>query len=762
MRLYRLVAEADDADALWVNPAGLGMRSGFSLFSQRSQSDSDDLLFGSATSQRVWGARFGGLGLGYRHDEFPVPERTVRAQGDAYSIGLGVGREAVALGAAYTWHRVGPHASAWDLGALVRPASWLSVGVSWRDLGSPVVGGVRQDERVVAGLALRPFGTLLTATAESELDTRGGDAVQHRAGVRVLAPHGLEAFALLDFDRDVDLQNYSFGVRARLHKSDVHALWRRPDNGGPERWAVSSLSFSDVNPKPFLSRARIARLMLSGAYVDYPPPGFALFGSSDKGAQPLVLALRQAREDETIRGLLLKIRPLSGAFAGPITAVHQELRAEVEALRRAGKPVVAYLDTDFGAAELYLASAADEVIAPRLATPFLVGINFELQRLKRTFEKFGIEWDATTAGQYKSTFHTQYTDTSTAAQRAWIDGLVERAFTELVDGIAAGRRLSADSLRRLIDAPPLSAEAARAAGLIDRIGTEEDAEKRIRERVGSKLPFRPLRPVQVRSERWGTPPTVVVVYAAGGIVPGLSRRDPIWGDATMGSETVARQLRRAASVPGVKAVVLRVNSGGGSAVASDEIRAAVDWLRSEKKLPVIASMGNVAASGGYWISMKADTIVADPLTVTGSIGVVFAIPVIEELLEKLRVTNERWTRGRYAGAESVTRHRTPEEMALIDRFVGDVYDVFIAEVAEGRGLPADSVREDLAEGRVWFGRDAQRVGLVDELGGLARAVEIAAARGGIDGSYRVVRVRDARRPLRWITESAAVAARGLW
>jgi protease IV len=317
---------------------------------------------------------------------------------------------------------------------------------------------------------------------------------------------------------------------------------------------------------------------------------------------------------------------------------------------------------------------------------------------------------------------------------------VERSYEELVAGIAAGRGLEAERVRELMDAPPLTATAALEAGYIDRIADWNETREHVEE-LGRGASIRDLREARMRDERWGIPPTIVVVNAHGAIMSGQSSRNPLGGAATMGSETVSRQLRAAAEVPGVRAVVLRVHSPGGSAVASDEILAAIRWVREEKEIPVIASMGDMAASGGYWISMHADTILASPLTLTGSIGVVGAIPVLEALMDTLRINNEVWSRGRFAESMTLSRHRTPEEMALFERMLDATYDVFLSEVAAGRGLPVDSVRA-LAGGRVWWGRDAEPVGLVDEMGGLEHAIAVAAERVGIDTPYRVVRLRE--------------------
>lgn len=745
VRLFEFVAIADDAESLWVNPSGLGIRGGSAFLSQTAF-DVRGSFNAPRLRQGAWALRLGGVGLGYRHDRFTAGEVINRRVAHTYTMGLAVGDRTVSLGAAHNWYRGAERETSWDLGMLVRPSRWLSLGLAWRELGTPTVGGVPQTEHLVAGLGLRPWGEAITVAAETRYRTRDESGIDgYRAGVRWHMSWGMEGFTSLELDERGRFDQYRAGVRLRLRRSNFDVLGRGlRDEPGGSRISLINTSFPTANRPPvFQPRGRVVEVTVGGPYVDFPPPGFALFGPERPALQPLLTALRQAREDPAIDGLLVRLRPLSTAFIGPVTALHQELWQELHAFREAGKAVVVYVDGRAGPAELYIASAASEIVVPRLTQVAIMGVNFELQRLRRTLERFHLAWDTLSAGEYKTTFHTLFTDTATAAQRAWIDGLVGRAYEELVGTLAAGRGLGADSVMALADAGLLTAAQAVDAGLIDHVGDRRTAEDRLR-RLAGRRPVERLEVARLRDDRWGTPPTVAVVFAQGPIVTGRGGRDPLWGGVSMGSETVARELRRAARVPGVRAVVLRVDSPGGSATASDEILRAVEWVREEARLPVIASMGNMAASGGYWISMKADSIVAERMTVTGSIGVISALPVLEELLDTLRIVNEQWTRGRFADLYTSSRHRTPEEMAQLRDMNLHIYDVFLTEAAEGRDLPVDSMRA-LAGGRVWFGRDARQVGLVDELGGLDRAIEIAAGRAGIDERYRVVLVREPAR-----------------
>ena len=255
-----------------------------------------------------------------------------------------------------------------------------------------------------------------------------------------------------------------------------------------------------------------------------------------------------------------------------------------------------------------------------------------------------------------------------------------------------------------------------------------------------RLPTEPIAGRTYWTERWSEPPVVAIVGAYGSIESGKSGRGLAEGSRTMGSETVVKQLKAASRYPGVRAIVFRVDSGGGSALASDEILEEIHRIQTEIKIPVVVSMGNVAASGGYWISMYGDRIFADPFTITGSIGVVWFKPVLERLYEKIGMSNEVFKEGEHVDAISTGRHMTDEEMKMLGSYLDQMYGVFVDKVAEGRKLDPARVRE-IGGGRVYFGTQALGIKLVDELGGLSDAVQFAASKAGIAKDYRTIYVK---------------------
>ncbi|TPW11910.1 MAG: protease IV, partial [bacterium] len=484
---------------------------------------------------------------------------------------------------------------------------------------------------------------------------------------------------------------------------------------------------------------RFAEVRLDGTYGDQAS-GFVLLGGSVKSVHRVLQNLDKARSDTDVSGVIVRIGHLGDAFIGGVSAVHQELFRALLAVRESGKPVVAFLEEGGGPAELYVASAADRIIMPRLARFQGIGVSVEILRMKDAFADLGIDWDAVTAGQYKSTFHTWFTDEATPAQKEELETLVTTAAAELDSTLTGARGLSAEARTRLFSGGLVTADEALALGVIDRIGWYEDAR-----RVAAELSDAGTDPARTRRldrrrywrERWTPPPAVAIVLATGGITSGESRVNRLTGGRTMGADTVVRALRSAAAAADVRAIVLRVDSGGGSALASDQIRAEVDRIRERQGLPVVVSMGDAAASGGYWIATSADAIMANPLTITGSIGVVSIKPVFERLLEKRHVHREVYRQGAMTDMFSPWRPMTDEEKEALDRDVMATYDIFLDEVAAGRHMSRADV-EAVAGGRIWFGREAVEKGLGDRVGSIEDAVVEAAARAGVTDTYRTL------------------------
>ncbi|HLR98078.1 MAG TPA: signal peptide peptidase SppA [Mycolicibacillus parakoreensis] len=463
----------------------------------------------------------------------------------------------------------------------------------------------------------------------------------------------------------------------------------------------------------------------------------------------VIEALRRGADDPRVAGLIARVQ-LPAAAAGPV----QELREAVAAFS-AVKPSLAWAETYPGTLSYYLASAFGEVWMQPSGTVGLIGFATNAVFLRSALQKAGIEAQFVARGEYKSAANLFTEDGYTDAHREADTALVESLHTQVRDAVATSRGVAADTLDALADRAPLLRDDAVAAGLIDRIGFRDQAYGRIAELVGAPgisadagdadntedAPPRLYlsRYAHATSPRPGLPnipgrkakPAIAIVTVAGGIVSGRGGPQPSpLGRANAGGDTIAAALREAASSDDVAAIVLRVDSPGGSVTGSETIWRAVAKARDAGK-PVVASMGAVAASGGYYICAGADTILANPGTITGSIGVVTGKLVARDLKERLGVGSDTVRTNANADAWSINAPFTAEQQAQVEAEADLFYTDFVQRVAEGRELGADKV-EKVARGRVWTGADALTQGLVDELGGLHTAIRRARVLAGLD------------------------------
>lgn len=437
----------------------------------------------------------------------------------------------------------------------------------------------------------------------------------------------------------------------------------------------------------------------------------------------IVEALERAETDRRVRGLLV----LVGATPGGLADV-QELRDAIGALRRAGTPTVAFSEAfgEFGPGTggYYLASVCDEIVLQPSGDVGLLGVRGEATFLRGALDKLGAEPELDHRRAYK-TAKNRLTETAfTEADREATGRIVTSVLDQVVAGVAAARGLDEATVRELVDRAPLLAEDAHAAGLVDRLGYRDAAVDRARALAGAtgrlaggdrphmlELAAYAARRQRPRG-RGGT--TVALVHGTGAVVAGRGRPTPLTR-SVMGSAEVGDALRRAAADEQVRAVLFRVDSPGGSYAGSDAIWREVARTR-ERGTPVVVSMGNVAGSGGYFVAAGADRIVAQPATLTGSIGVLGGKVVTRGLRERIGLTSDAVDGGASAGMFASTRRFAPAEWERLQGWLDRVYADFTGKVAAGRGLSAEAV-EAVAQGRVWTGADALERGLVDALGG---------------------------------------------
>jgi len=481
---------------------------------------------------------------------------------------------------------------------------------------------------------------------------------------------------------------------------------------------------SAVGREPDVASNSTLVLRIGGDLSEMEPGGvLGQFIEAAPTVRGVVEMIRKAKTDRRISSLVIK-----PAGAGALWGKVQEVRDAVADFRRSGKPAIAYLEFG-GEQEFYLASACDKVFLMPTASLDLTGMaSYELF-LRGMLDKIGAYPDALHIGEYKTASNTLTEHTYTPAHREMAESLNTDLYQQLVRGIADGRHKSEAEVKSLIDHGPFLPEEALKAGLIDDLAYEDELDDKVKLGTG-KIKYTDMneyRQVSPTSLGLNHGPKIAVLYAAGIIASGKSNYDSPSG-TVVGSETLVDYLRKARADSAVKAIVLRIDSPGGSAIASDVIWREVMLTKNQK--PVIASMSDVAASGGYYIAMPAHAIVAEPSTLTGSIGVVITKFVIDGTLKKLGLNMEGVSQGKYAQMYSPVRPFSPEERARVAENMQATYDTFVEKAAQGRNTTPEKI-DAIAQGRVWTGRQAKQLGLVDELGGLDRAVAIAKQRAKI-------------------------------
>jgi protease-4 len=468
-------------------------------------------------------------------------------------------------------------------------------------------------------------------------------------------------------------------------------------------------------------------LDLQGEIPDEPPASDlgSIFERQPPSLRTLVESVDHAADDPRVSAVVLRVSVLPEAG----WATMQELRDALSRFRRSGKPAYAHLEF-CGNKEYYLASACDKIYALPSALVEVTGLRSEVSFFKGTLDKIGVQAQFEGVGKYKNA-PNQFTERGfTAPHREQMDALLDSLYGQYVAAIAKGRRRTPEQVQAIIDGGPYDGASALQAGLVDELLFEDQLEGRLKN--ASRLS--PGRYVKgSRGLGFDGRPKIALIYVAGDIIPGRSQNSPL-GGGFVGSDTVAEALKEARQDGSIRAIVLRVDSPGGSGTASEVIWREVALARQKK--PVVVSMGDVAASGGYYVAMGSDAIVAEPGTITGSIGVFGGKFSFHGLYDKLGISKEILTRGRNAGVFSEYEPWNDEQRARIRELMVSFYKDFVTKAAQGRRKRYEDV-DAIAQGRVWTGVEAQRNGLVDRLGGFELALDLAKEKAKIGKSEDV-------------------------
>ena len=492
--------------------------------------------------------------------------------------------------------------------------------------------------------------------------------------------------------------------------------------------------------EPTIRDNSVLVLRVYGPLPDYSPddPFKKLFGGPDQSLTGLVMQFKKAKVDKRIKTILLDVN-MSGIGWGKA----EEIREAITDFRSSGKEVYAYIEFGLNK-EYYIATAANKIIVPPPGELFINGLAADVMFFRGSLDKLGIYPDIYQIGKYKTAANMFKEKEMTEAHRQFINEFIEDLYQRYINTIAQARNKTPDEVRALIDNAPYNAQQAKDAGLIDEAMYRDQVETMLKKQLGQKE-SEPLIAVRSHDYRDVSPESlglnkgerIAVIYATGEIGSGSSKNSPD-GDQSIGSDTVAKALNDAAADKTIKAIVLRVDSPGGSGLASDIIWRAVEMANQKK--PVVVSMSDVAASGGYYISASASKIIAQPSTITGSIGVLAGKPVMRGLYDWLGISNEYVLRGKTAGMFRETEKFSDDERAKFEEWIKKTYyNDFVPKVAKGRGKDAGYI-DSVAQGRVWTGGQAKEKGLVDDFGGLDKAIDVAKQLAKIPADKGVERV----------------------
>jgi len=736
-------ALSDEASAVWVNPAGLGVRNSATTFSSVAMRNNPwyvNLLFAGNGSGFGWQRT--DVGSGQRIDRW----RFAGSGGSSpYGLSFGAAVELSdpdGLNESLFWSG--------DLGVLARPVSWMSAGLVVRQLGA------RRGYpwSVESGLALRPFGphmSVFGGLAYCEDDPSSNPSHWHAGALANVGP-GLEMYGAVNQNRTV-----LAGVQMILGRGSIGGAGSRASGGSLGSGWVIARSHADYRSNRLAMKGRIAEIRLKGEIRDQTP-GFTLFGKRGTTLSELVMQINRAAQARDVGGLYLRFDNLAIG-----QGMAEELRdALIKFKTNSGKPIVAYLP-EASFREYFIASVADSIFLESVGDLRLTGYGVGQLYFRRALDKLGVEADFTRIGRYKSAAETFTDSTMSDATREQYGELLDDWYRRTVDGIATSRGLSVDSVTTLVNnAPYMAAEAVR-VGLIDSAGHSdrayESVETMVRSREGRVSGKINLAHRRLFDETWGPRPKLAVIFASGEIVNGTSGEDFFSGTQMMGAETIAKALKQAREDDAIKAVVFRIDSPGGLALGSDMIWREVQLLWETDK-PVVVSVGDLAASGGYYIACRADTIISNPGAVVGSIGVFDGKMVVERLARRLGIDVELLTRGDNAAINSSLASRTPEQRRRVAENVREVYDVFVNRVAAGRGMEAASV-DSIGQGRIYTAANAVSIGLVDKLGGLDEAIRTAARMARLRGEVELVTMPKRSNVLETVIQSSLQDAMGV-
>jgi len=709
---FESVAVTNSASSIALNPAGLGFNQGRNI--NIAQTHLSDKFFSDTGIYLALGK------VGYSLEWL---DSAISRRKHTFALAISNNRN-ISVGFGYS--RFGSNNSSYSslslltAGLTFRPARWLSLaGVASDVRGSSVPVSISSgfgilESKYRIGLGLRPVGENLTLTADLNIDKfDSGDNTILRYGLEFWSKKGFSVNGMLDEEG-----GFEFGLELRFPKTALRNSNRYNDSGD----YLSSVSVLEMRNRrratALQQKGSFLQLKLMGIIPDEPSSSF--FYKGPRTTSEWVRLIDRALDDEQIGGIILQIGPFTGGMS---TAA--EIRNALLRFKNSGKKIIAYSEI-MTVKGLYVASAADKIYMNASGYLFFSGLRAQVTHYKSLLEKIGVEAEFIRVGRYKSAVEPASLDSMSESRREELNAILDDFQENIYSAIADGRNLSKDEINSAAEEGPYTTSEAVTAKLIDGAAYEDELEDIIKEQFGMKI-FSKTRGRSYEKQkdlvrRWGGMPVVAVLHLSGAIGTGESRKNPLGGSKLLGAKTISRMIESLRENPRVKAIILRIDSGGGTTLGSDIIWR--EMFRTKRKKPLIVSFGDIAASGAYYLAMPADTILAGRMSLTGSIGIFMGRPSLKGLYKKLGIHKEVIKRGKHSDIFSEHKNWSEEEKELLLRQLTELYDDFVNKVVDGRGLSRTEV-DSAAMGRVWTGEDALELGLIDLIGGIREAENVA-------------------------------------
>ncbi len=623
------------------------------------------------------------------------------------------------LGMTFRWYGTIDRKMEYDIGLSGRPYPWISFGTvlenSFEKNGLPRIGH--------SGIAFRPIGDRFTVAADIFMNLTDNDSKLNQKYYCDLEP--LKGFHLMasyqpeqeDIRVGVNINFSSMGLGMALLDGKNH---QTPE--GSFIYHSSGNNYRSFFQKPGKT---VMALTLEGVIDEEPN---LISTQNLTSVKEICDKLKIYEENPGVKAVLLKFGLLQCGFTKRF-----EIRQAILNFRNSGKKVYCYVES-LTNGDYFLASACDKIYLNPAGTVWLTGLSASSIYFKGVMNKLGIKPEWEYIGKFKSAHESYTREEMSEPAKEQLNVILDDMYEVFIDEISKSRNISPENLDSIINNGLFTSVKAKETGLIDELIYQDQLQKKLEKELNGKVTIRkpkrfgnstPFKTAWQYEEQ--STDKIALIYATGGIMPGKSKRT-FSGNQTMGSTTISKAIQNARKDKTVKAIVLRIDSPGGSALASDIIWREV--ILAKKKKPVIVSMSDVAASGGYYIACAADKIIANPTTLTGSIGVLGGKFDISGLMDKIGINVDVLKRGESADMMTLFRPWTTDERKKLNNYIHWIYDDFTKHVAEGRGMSQAEVKE-IAQGRIWSGKGAKEVGLVDEIGGLEKAIEIAIKESGI-------------------------------